>query len=152
MVFSICKCKFMVFGFHHYARSLNLYYIYIILYIQYIFNAKYAYKRTDFSFYWSHPWWNSCIHFLFADKVEPATATEGYLIFNSFIPKFFWKKIGSPEWGETIFWLKNGVIGSRKLGRGNIARKIIIEKNQKHHLTKTESIFQFLEIRSWSET
>ena len=22
MVFSICKCKFMVFGFHHYARSL----------------------------------------------------------------------------------------------------------------------------------
>lgn len=23
MVFSICKCKFMVFGFHHYARSLT---------------------------------------------------------------------------------------------------------------------------------
>ena len=23
MVFSICKCKFMVFGFHHYARSLK---------------------------------------------------------------------------------------------------------------------------------
>lgn len=33
MVFSICKCKFMVFGFHHYARSLLFYsYSYFIIY------------------------------------------------------------------------------------------------------------------------
>ena len=25
MVFSICNCKFMVLGFHHYARSLNFF-------------------------------------------------------------------------------------------------------------------------------
>ena len=32
MVFSICKCKFMVFGFHHYARSLLNNEIKLVLY------------------------------------------------------------------------------------------------------------------------
>ena len=31
MVFSICKCKFMVFGFHHYARSLKFINIFTII-------------------------------------------------------------------------------------------------------------------------
>ena len=134
-------------------KNYNFFYTHIILYLQYNVKKKYDCTRTHFfSLLISLCVWRAVVRISLCHKSKFCHATEGYPISNSLIPKFFWKKIGSPEWGETIFWLKNGVIGSRKLGRGNIARKIIIGKTKKHHLTKKESIFQFLEIRSWSET